>query len=157
MAKLFMLIATNGKNKSQEIKGAIMKEYKRLTKYSEINKDYITPYCDTKKCNGVCRDCDYEQIIINRLAELENKIENGTLVELPCKVGDKIWYISMLWRDGKFAGEIYDANVDGFYISDGLIQIEDDIIYHYHNYGEEVFLTREEAEAKLKELQNERN
>lgn len=45
---------------------------KRLTKYSEINKDYITPHCDNFNCNGCCRDCDYEQVIINKLAEYEN-------------------------------------------------------------------------------------
>lgn len=59
-----------------------MKEYKRLIKYSEENQDYITPYCDTANCDGVCVDCDYEQVIINRLAELEDKIENGTLKEI---------------------------------------------------------------------------
>ena len=31
--------------------------------------------------------------IINRLAELEDKIENGTLVELPCKVGTIVYYV----------------------------------------------------------------
>ena len=134
-----------------------MKEHKRLTIRDEYGNADIF---------GVDSELLYSELsakenialtnAFNRLAKLEDKIENGTLIELPCKVGDKIWYISMLWRDGKFMGEIYDANVSGFYVSDGLIQIEDDIIYHYHNYGEEVFLTREEAEAKLKELQNER-
>jgi hypothetical protein len=61
----------------------------------------------------------------------------------------------MRWCDKKFVGEIYDANVSGFYVLDGLIQIEDDVIYDYHNYGEEVFLTKAEAEAKLKELKGE--
>lgn len=31
------------------------------------------------------------QVLINRLAELEDKIESGTLIELPCKVGDMIY------------------------------------------------------------------
>lgn len=31
--------------------------------------------------------------IYNRLAELEDKIENGTLVELQCKVGDTVYII----------------------------------------------------------------
>lgn len=30
--------------------------------------------------------------LYRRLAELENAIENGTLVELPCKVGDVVYY-----------------------------------------------------------------
>ena len=30
---------------------------------------------------------------LNRLAELEDKIEQGTLIELPCKVGDTVYFI----------------------------------------------------------------
>ena len=41
--------------------------------------------------------------IYTRLQKLENKIENGTLVELPCKVGDAVWYIKadgeVIWVD----------------------------------------------------------
>lgn len=70
-------------------------EYKRLT-----DKD-ITKVCfDTWElcgldnvCKRDCREpepCKIPQII-HRLAELEDKIENGTLVELPCKVGDIIY------------------------------------------------------------------
>lgn len=70
-------------------------EYKRLT-----DKD-ITKVCfDTWElcgldnvCKRDCREpepCKIPQII-HRLAELEDKIENGTLVESPCKVGDIIY------------------------------------------------------------------
>ena len=30
---------------------------------------------------------------LNRLAELETKIEQGTLIELPCKVGDTVYWL----------------------------------------------------------------
>ena len=72
-------------------------EYKRLT-----DKD-ITKVCfDTWELCGldnVCkRDCGEPEPckipqIIHRLAELEDKIENGTLVELPYKVGDTIYEV----------------------------------------------------------------
>ncbi len=72
-------------------------EYKRLT-----DKD-ITKVCfDTWElcgldnvCKRDCREpepCKIPQII-HRLAELEDKIENGTLVELPYKVGDTIYEV----------------------------------------------------------------
>ena len=84
MAKLFMLIATNGKNKSQEVKGAIMKEYKRLTEI--INGTVHT--IKKPKSNYIGTVYEEQAIInneiLNRLAELEDKIENGTLIELPC-------------------------------------------------------------------------
>lgn len=35
-----------------------------------------------------CRDCPIQKCF-NRLGELEDKLENGTILELPCKVGDK--------------------------------------------------------------------
>lgn len=72
-------------------------EYKRLT-----DKD-ITKVCfDTWElcgldnvCKRDCREpepCKIPQII-HRLAELEDKIENGALVEPPCKVGDTIYEV----------------------------------------------------------------
>lgn len=74
-----------------------MKDYKRLT-----DRD-ITKVCfDTWElcgldnvCKRDCREpepCKIPQII-QRLAELEDKIENGTLVEPPCKVGDTIYEV----------------------------------------------------------------
>ena len=93
---------------------------------------------------------------IERLAELEDKIENRTLVEFPCKVGDDFWYITMIWDiSGKFIGKIYHAKVAGFYIADGLIQIEDNLAYNYYNYLGDAFLTKAEAEKRLKELRDE--
>ena len=137
---------------------------------------------------------DSFDIVINRLAELEDKIERGELVdtkenhliaisrasgksskqletidilakyeqgmlvELPCRLGDDFWYITMIWDiSGKFIGEIYHAKVAGFYIADGLLQIEDDVIFLYHNYGVDAFLSEGEAVKRLKELENERN
>ena len=51
----------------------------RLTKWSEEDQHYITPYCDTANCDRVCEGCEYEQKIINRLAEFEDKFERGEL------------------------------------------------------------------------------
>lgn len=47
----------------------------RIDNYIKLNTD--SPYAD--------------KMAIERLAELEDKIEDGTLVELPCKVGDKVY------------------------------------------------------------------
>lgn len=52
-----------------------MKDYKRLTTKCEIGIGL------TETSGNIVND--YEKIV-NRLAELEDKIENGTLVELPC-------------------------------------------------------------------------
>lgn len=60
-----------------------MSDYKRLTKTKKINE-----YCSTVECGEHCEDC-YAGNLYERLAELEDKIENGTLV-------DCIWFISWL-------------------------------------------------------------
>ena len=37
--------------------------------------------------------CAFDGEAIDRLAELEDKIEHGTLIELPCKVGDTAYKV----------------------------------------------------------------
>ena len=53
-----------------------MGEYKRLTAKCEVGIGL------TETSGNIVND--YEEVV-NRLAELEDKIENGILVELPCK------------------------------------------------------------------------
>ena len=108
-----------------------MREYKRLTEYSEVNQDYITPFCDTVDCDGKCLYCDYEQVIVNRLAELEDKIENGTLIEL-----------------GYHIRKSYRNHDDQRYKIILIDEVEIDKI----GYD---CLTKAEAEQKLKELKGE--
>lgn len=56
-------------------------KYERLTKWEDKNAASV---------NGSSPlDKDFAKAI-KRLAELEDKIEGGTLIELPCKVGDKV-------------------------------------------------------------------
>ena len=55
-----------------------MKRYKRLTTTQVVNGRNIKTV--TNKVKVTIQD------LIDRLYELEDKIENGTLVELPCKV-----------------------------------------------------------------------
>ena len=55
-----------------------MKRYKRLTTTQVVNGRNIKTI--TSKVKVTIQD------LIDRLYELEDKIENGTLVELPCEV-----------------------------------------------------------------------
>lgn len=72
-----------------------MKDYKRLTTNNrdEYNPEYeFCCYCkffggEPRCCNnpiGTCKNHNRFLGIYNRLAELEDKIENGTLIESPC-------------------------------------------------------------------------
>lgn len=89
--------------------------------------------------------------VFNRLAELEDKIENGTLIKLPCKVGDTIWWISSNNRD------IIEVVVNSIrLVKDRIILfVEEKGVGEYSiMFVSDIFLTREEAEKRLKELQN---
>lgn len=87
----------------------------------------------------------YEAInAVEKLAHYEDMEEQGRLIELPCTVGDTVWDIA--------GAEIREQIVDG-------IECRTDGFYIYANedewlgkINELVFLTKEEAEAKLKEL-----
>lgn len=94
--------------------------------------------------------------IYKRLHELEDKIEQGTLIELPCKVNDTVYWLIA----NKY---IIECVVTLINISVGKKThftvwakqkcegVEND--FSSDDLGEEWFLTREEAEKRLEELQ----
>ena len=94
------------------------------------------------------------QDIIDKLAEYEAAEEEGRLVVLPCNVGDTVYLIDDI--DCVFEREsiVTEIEID----KDGItIMIQDEIPicssgYNLSDFGEIVFLTREEAEKALKEM-----
>lgn len=69
-------------------------EYKRLTEKTIGCFQYDLK--DFKHKIGEFNDYDAffaYSMAVKRLGELEDKIENGTLVELPCKVGDVVYEV----------------------------------------------------------------
>ncbi len=86
---------------------------------------------------------------VDRLAELEDKLESGQLVELPCKVGDLIYIV---YLDDDYEYKIAKTECIGFNIRRGDIDIITDLCcYDPFRYGK--FTTKEAADARLKELQ----
>lgn len=136
-----------------------MKEYKRLTERTKNNGVKYDRNDFTRTCypqNEYAHD-DIDRMAI-RLAELEDKIEQGTLIELPCKVGDTVYHV-----EGEYYPIFKEYEIGGIAIvgSAGLESIKllddchcDGFFAWASKIGETVFLTREEAEKRLKELQN---
>ena len=132
-----------------------MKEYKRLTERHE--NGYIELMCNSCKYND---KCDVEthycnKAAKNRLAELEDKIKNGTLKEVPCNVGDTIYFDT--YRRGDSIG-VQPHKVTRVRF---VVGIEPDrgtpgTEIQEYEFGKSVFFTAEEAEAKLKKLQEKR-
>ena len=90
-----------------------------------------------------------------RLAELEDKIENGTLVELPCKVGDTV-YIVYLTTMREWEVESVEIFYDDILFRLGHKCTTDYNSFWLGEFGDTVFLTKAEAEKRLEELRGER-
>lgn len=133
-----------------------MSEYKRLT-----NKNWKENYdifedvcCDT--CAENCGECEMNFNALVRLAELEDKIMDGTLIDTKVKIGQRVF------RRGFFKGEIDEYIVSNIILENGKLEVhlKHDFDEHKTCYsatvldieeiGKTVFLTRAEAEARLK-------
>ena len=94
-----------------------------------------------------------------KLQYYEDLEEQDRLIELPCKIGDTVYYINTHNRLSLFKNTVYEAKVARFvttrYGTSIVIQIRNEYgcteLYSEDNYNKTVFLTREEAEQALKE------
>lgn len=132
----------------------------RLTKwedgsitYNEKRELECGEYCDS--CSQGAGNCKTVENMIKKLATYEDLEEQGLLVRLPCKVGDDLYCI--------VNGEVKKLKVHSFGVPDfEIIDIEFKyvdgfkIVRFVGEVGKTVFLTREEAEKKLEEIQNDK-
>lgn len=104
---------------------------------------------------------DYKNLLIEKLGKYEDLEEQGRLLKLPCKVGDIIHAIGVLGCETveqyKVIKVDYHSNLatdrSEFYIvAFSTSNPKADIGFYDKEFGKNVFLTKSEAEAKLKEL-----
>lgn len=123
-----------------------MSEYKRLTKSAGI-KNRIRYY--------ITEPGTWASEVYNRLGELEDKIENGTVVELPCKVGQGCYRILRDENDGL---KIVRLVVEGIAVFENMKMIytnENRVPYREDEFGDIVFFDKTQAEKRLAELKGE--
>ena len=122
-------------------------EYKRLTEKTRDCFQYDLK--DFKHKIGEFGDYDAffaYSMAIKRLSELEGKIENGTLVELPCKVGDNaVAIIDTLC----YPNAIYNVK-----LKDLAYIVEDENGDVTFQHITRIFGTKAEAEKRLEEIRN---
>lgn len=128
-----------------------MSEYKRFTKRNCAG--YVVPAKSTM--SGYSNIQAAEEELLDRLAELEDKIEAGTLVELPCKEGDIVysvnWYSRPTPRVEAFKVDHLEVNKN--YIRVACFDFENEDNYSmYRMDSKDISFTKDEAEKKLKEL-----
>lgn len=136
-----------------------MKEYKRLTKRLLGSNAPFTEYASDNE-------------VLQRLAELEDKIENRTLIERPLvKKSDSIWIVRKYRQGSSSFGSYYTRKVvwrcvDKIFLNNdntftiSTISISSGGYKHRSivkstTFNKSWFLTKAEAEAKLKELKGE--
>lgn len=104
-----------------------------------------------------------------KLKRYEDAEEQGLLLRLPCKVGDTVYVVASPFNvfddieyDENMKDEVYEAYVSSvsFYESGEQYRIYAKVTNHFIgayfrecDFGKTVFLTGEEAEAKLKEME----
>ena len=122
-----------------------------------MNGEWCNKYCEQQRVE-TCNECVIYQAI-QKLAEYENAEEQGLLLRLPCKVGDTIYEVSyenrefvikehivneFIYRAYRFPRiEIYCENENGFLVCNNIGKLD-----------ECLFLTKAEAEQKLKEMES---
>ena len=125
-------------------------EYKRLTIRDNIGC-FKYDLKDFKHKIGEFGDYDAffaYSMAVKRLGELEEKIEAGTLVELPCKVGDNAVAIIDTFC---YPNAIYNVK-----LKDLAYIVEDENGDVTFQHITRIFGTKAEAEKRLEELKNER-
>ena len=121
----------------------------RLTKCGHNEQTILVGTSFAYGC--ISYDCQLEEgkkllkLALDKLAEYEDLEEHGRLVKLPCKIGDKVWHIS-----GRAIKEDVISGIE--YSYDGMFYIWSNEDTWLGGFNDIVFLTKSEAETKLKEL-----
>lgn len=127
--------------------------------------------CYGGKPNPHYTNCEEGYCAMEKLADYEDAEEQGLLLRLPCKVGDTVWVVTSPFNvfdgieyDENMKDEVYEAFISSvtFYECGEQYRIYAKATNHFIgayfrkcDFGKTVFLTKEEAEAKLKEMEGE--
>lgn len=147
----------------------------RLTEDSVTGETYI------KQCASSCPydgdfcgtdECPVLNAVADKLGEYERAEEQGLLVRLPCKVGDTVWVVTSPINvfgydeyDGDAEYEVYESSLlsVSYYTSGEQFRIYAKVTnsfiaacFRECDFGESIFLTREDAEKKLEEMKNDK-
>lgn len=121
-----------------------------------------------------CMKCaeEHEKLAewLEELKSYKGLEEQGLIVRLPCKVGDTVWVVTSPINvfgydeyDGDAEYEVYESFLSSVsYYASGeqfriYAKVTNSFIAAYFrecDFGESIFLTREDAEKKLEKLQN---
>ena len=127
------------------------KEVARENKYRAEHKLF---HRNDKDEISACLQCaeEHEQLAewLKELQHYKDLEEQGRLIELPCKIGDTVWDIK--WWDDTTETRVIDGKTYFRRVMKHKVTKSKFKLFDYENFGKTVFLTKEEAEAALKEV-----
>ena len=115
-----------------------------------MNGEWCNKYCEQQRVQ-TCNECGIYQAI-QKLAEYEDLEEQGLLLQLPCPIGTTVY--NTTWWDCvqekvKVDGKTFYRTVHKHKVSKSTFSLLD-----VCDFGKTVFLTKSEAEQKLKEMES---
>ena len=136
----------------------------RLTRRSDNGTGvYATPSGEPVKWE------DNYHNVLQKLAEYEDLEEQGLLLRLPCNVGDTVYCIYERYtKCSENEQEFDEYSCQGceclecdshkeLYVQSQKAYSLDWIVSNLKRFGKTIFLTKEEAEQKLKEMESDNN
>ena len=128
-----------------------------MDRLTESNPSWIDDELWERACEPDCEEID---AVYRKLKEYEDLEEQGRLIKSPCKVGDVVYRINIGAMKPVIPLRVveYRFKIVGNCIrekiccSDDFLCKQPSIIYYAEDIDNKVFLTKSEAEAKLKEL-----
>ena len=141
-----------------------------MERLTDRNADgnYFYPKC-FEKCDGLgasrkCDNCEITISICEKLGKYEDLEEQGRLVILPCKIGDTIYRVNAGAKEPVIKMIVLQVNYKQLREDRIIIRIDamndndmGESCYLLEDFGKNVFITKSEAEAKLKELRGKQN
>lgn len=109
----------------------------------KYRKNSVVPIEDEQEA------CRIGMNAINELAALKAKIESGTLIELPCRIGDTVYAVH--YNQAADYGEIKAVTCTGFSVDADKIRAKSSVTAFPISLAG-TYLTKSEAKRRLKEL-----
>ena len=105
---------------------------------------------------GLCKTKGNAEIFVRGIENICGYFKNKSkYIELPCKVGDEIWYIpGYVARPNLLVGTITDIQISSNDYGVRIWQTPLNGYFMGRNFNVNWFTDQEKAEQKLKELQN---
>lgn len=126
-----------------------------MERLTERNPSWIDDEMWERACEPDCEEID---AVYRKLKAYEDAEEQGLLLRLPCKVGDKLYRITPYAKEPIITTHVLQINIKQFFNEKIIVRIDvmdkmGESCYFLDDIGKKVFLSRAEAEAKLAEME----